>query len=67
MNRRLIFPRAWWEAIKKQTDEDYLAVTRAVFAYFFDGEEPKLKGLQTTYFEALRKHLDTQLAFYKEG
>ena len=60
MNRRLVFPRGWWEVFKNMKKEEYVALTKAMFAYFFDGEEKELSGKLSTYFAIIKPHLDIQ-------
>lgn len=60
MNRRLTFPQGWWEVFKNMKKEEYIALTKAMFAYFFDGEEKRLSGTPSTYFAIIKPHLDEQ-------
>lgn len=62
MKREILdFPREYWDAIKEIKKEEYLALTKAIFTYFFDGEEKKLSGVPEKYFALIKPYLEKQL------
>ena len=62
-----IFFRSYAEALEELSDDSYVRIMKAISHFALDGDEPKLEGLEKSFFLAIKPVLLNSVKKYENG
>ena len=65
--KSFIFFRSYADALEELPDESYVRIMKAISHFALDGEEPKLEGLEKSFFLAIKPVLLNSVKKYENG